>query len=502
MAVETPAWLDAEDLRRWRACERRFWLHRRRPSAPAPKDRDGADRMVSGPGAASALRASYPGLVVIDAPKDDADWQLAIARTEHHLLDVARQDESWALAGACLASDEDLRVRIDVVTRGTHGLRLFRRRHATAGTEADIDAVAAWLHVAARKGLRVQSAGLLLIDTGFVYPGHGMYAGLYREVDLTPVLGARPVSQWIVGMRRTQREALPAAPPGAPCGGCEQAEACALPAADQPIADAAESLEIIGRELAATLRAEGHTSLRDVPLARLANPRHRRAAQAVQRGRAVIDPGAAQALHALAGPPRWLRFETIGFAIPPWRGTQPYQALPFQWSCDGGTPSGSIVHHGFLAGPDADPRRAFAESLLAHLGEAGPLYAYNAGFERNRLRELAQRFDDLAPGLEALQARIVDLFVLLRDHAYHPAMAGSWSAKSVFAAFAPQAGAHEFECLHRGQRLTSPLEVYAASLQPGLEPPALAALREALHAHGRRHCDALRRLTLLLAAAR
>lgn len=493
------SWLDAEDLRRWRACERRFWLHRRQPQ-PAASARDGADRVVAGPGAAQALRASYPGVVTIPAPHDEAGWAAAIDATERLLIDVSQQDEGWALAGACLSSDDGLRVCIDLVTRGAHGLRLFRRRHATAGTEADVDTVAAWLHVAARNGLRVQSAGLLLVDTGFVYPGHGLYAGLYREVDLAPVLGTRPVPQWIVAMRRAAREALPAAPVGAPCGGCEQAGPCALPVADTPCADATTSLEIVGRELAATLRAEGHASLLDVPPGRLAQPRHRRAARAVQAGRAVIERGAAEALHTIDGPPRWLRFETIGFAIPPWSGTQPYQVLPFQWSCDAGTPTGSIAHSSFLAGPEGDPRRGFAEALLRELGDAGPLYAYNAGFERNRIRELAQRFDDLAPALDALLPRIVDLFMVLRDHAYHPAMAGSWSAKSVFRAFVPEAGAHEFRCALRGRPLASPLDAYAACLQRGLAPPDVAALREALRAHGRRHCEALRRLTLLLAA--
>lgn len=491
-------WLDAEDLRRWRACERRFWLHRRQPATPVAAQ-DGADRMVSGPGAAQALRASYPGLVSLPEPDDEAGWQAAIAGTERHLIDVARQDEAWALAGACLASDDGLRVRIDLVTRGAHGLRLWRRRHATAGSEADVDVVAAWLHVAARNGLRIQSAGLLLVDTGFVYPGHGLYAGLYREVDLAPVLGTRPVPEWIVAMRRVARQALPAAPAGAPCGTCEQAGPCALPAAETPCAEAEASLEIVGRELAASLRAEGHASLRDVPIERLPLPRQRRAARAVQTGRAVIDAGAAAALHAIAGPPRWLRFETIGFAIPPWSGTQPYQVLPFQWSCDAGTPTGSIAHSSFLAGAEGDPRRSFADSLLREMGDEGPVYAYNAGFERNRLRELAQRFDDLAAPLQALLARVVDLFTLLREHAYHPQMAGSWSAKSVFRAFAPGAGAHDFRCEWRGRVLASPLDVYAASLQRGLPPPAVAALREALRAHGQRHCAALRQLTLLLA---
>jgi hypothetical protein len=39
----------------------------------------------------------------------------------------------------------------------------------------------------------------------------------------------------------------------------------------------------------------------------------------------------------------------------------------------------------------------------------GPIFVYNAGFETARIRELAERFPDLAPHLLALNERVVDL---------------------------------------------------------------------------------------------
>jgi hypothetical protein len=502
--------LDEEDLRRWRACARRFWLHRHGGTeAAAPPDAEpGADRTVDGPGAAQALRASYPGLVSLAAPANDEQWQAAIDLTERLMVDIDAQDESWGVAGACFASDEGVRVRVDLLTRGPGGFRLFRVCHATAGSEADVDAVALWVHVLSRNALRVQSAGLMLIDTSFVYPGHGCYAGLYREVDLAPVLGTRAVGEWIVAMRRCERGALPAVPLGAPCGTtsaggglCEAFQACGLSAVEPALADPACSLDIVGRELAAQRRAEGFVDLRSVPLHRLTAARHRRAARAIKQGGPVLDAGAAAALRTLPGPQRWLRFETIGFAVPPWAGTQPYQAMPFQWSCGLMADDGSLRYSGFLAGPDGDPRRAFAASLVEQLGRDGPLFAYNAGFERNRIRELAQRFEDLAPALQALLPRIVDLFALLRDHYYHPAMAGSWSLRSVFKAIAADVGAHEFSLSWQGRHMRSPLEAYAASLERGVTALQVEPLRDALCRHGERHCAALRRITQILQQA-
>jgi hypothetical protein len=155
------------------------------------------------------------------------------------------------------------------------------------------------------------------------------------------------------------------------------------------------------------------------------------------------------------------------------------------------------VHDTFLAGANGDPRRAFAESLLQALGEDGPVFAYNAGFEINRIRELAQHADDLAAPLMALLPRIVDLFQVLRAHYYHPDMAGSWSAKSVFRAVAPDLRADRFDAAG----FDSPLQAFAASLRRDLDEASAQALRAALLAHGQRQTAALRRITALLKAA-
>ena len=114
-----------DDLRRWRSCVRRFWLQRHAPAEPLVLEPEhGTDRMVDGAGSPVALRASYPGLVSLPPPADEAGWQAALEATAQHLQDTIRQDEAWGLAGACLATDDGLRVRIDLVTRGAYGLRL------------------------------------------------------------------------------------------------------------------------------------------------------------------------------------------------------------------------------------------------------------------------------------------------------------------------------------------------------------------------------------------
>lgn len=484
-----------DDLTHWRTCPRDFWLRRHGlVTPPAPATPASSNQ---------SLRASFPLAAVIDRPDSDATWQQAIARTQLLLAQghLASQgagapcDEGRAILGACLQSNEGMRVRIDVLTAGPYGMRLFKVRFATVGDEADVDQVALWTHVAARNGLRIQSAGLLLVDTDFVYPGLGCYSGLLRETELMPVLGSRPIADWLIGMRRCERGRMPAIPAEAPChepNGCDLTQTCGTAHLARRLDDVAD-LHIVGRELAAELREMGHADVMSVPIDELPDERRRRAVRAVQQGQAILEPGIRAIMADLPCPRFFLRIDTIGFAVPIWSGTQPYQVMPFQWNCDIERQPGQVTQHAFLATAQGDPRRAFAASLIQTLGSTGCVFAYNAGFERNRLRELAEALPDLATPLAALQARIVDLYQLARAHYYHPGMCGSWSFKSLVRSMAPTSGADRFnwQDMHEAQ------EAFALSLQGRLPSAELNSLRLALLAYGQRQTLALREMVAL-----
>ena len=82
-------------------------------------------------------------------------------------------------------------------------------------------------------------------------------------------------------------------------------------------------------------------------------------------------------------------------------------------------------------------RAALAHALLNACGTAGPVFVYYKGFEAARIRELAKQFNKLSPALLALNARLVDLLPIARDHYYHPNQQGSWSIKAVLPAMVP-----------------------------------------------------------------
>ena len=94
-------------------------------------------------------------------------------------------------------------------------------------------------------------------------------------------------------------------------------------------------------------------------------------------------------------------------------------------------------HVEFLSLDGADPRRACAEALTA-LPQEGAVIAYNAGFERGVIVKLAAAFPDLAPALDTLAARLVDLLPVTRAHWYHRDQRGSWSIKAVLPTIAAE----------------------------------------------------------------
>lgn len=130
-------------------------------------------------------------------------------------------------------------------------------------------------------------------------------------------------------------------------------------------------------------------------------------------------------------------FETIQFAVPIWKGTRPYQQIPFQFSVHHLASTGELKQQAFLDLMGTDPSKAFAEALIAACGEHGPIFVYNAGFETARIRELSERFPHLAQALLSLNERIVDLLPVARNHYYHPSQKGSWSIKAVLPALCP-----------------------------------------------------------------
>ncbi len=160
-------------------------------------------------------------------------------------------------------------------------------------------------------------------------------------------------------------------------------------------------------------------------------------------------------LNTLSYPLYFLDFETMQQVIPQYKGTSPYDQIPFQYSLhyiehEGG----ELKHKEFLAESGVDPCRAIAERLCEDIPMNVCVTAYNKGFEYGRIRELARAFPDLATHLLNIESNIVDLLVPFQSgYYYNKAMGGSFSIKSVLPALFPNDPAlnyHNLEGVHNG----------------------------------------------------
>jgi hypothetical protein len=160
--------------------------------------------------------------------------------------------------------------------------------------------------------------------------------------------------------------------------------------------------------------------------------------------------------------------------LPILAGTRPWQQIPFQWSLHVQDRDGSVRHTEFLKADGTDPRRTFAEALLAAVGATGSIVVYNKGMESTRLRELARDLPDLADGLSALDARIVDLLPIVRQSCYHLDFHGSRSLKTVAPVLAPHLSYEEL-ALKAGMQAMQAYEVITDPSTPAVEREQLRA---------------------------
>ena len=320
--------------------------------------------------------------------------------------------------------------------------RLIEVKSASKVKDYHREDVAIQAYIAGAARVPLAAVALAHVDTSWVYPGGEDYRGLLHEEDVTAEAIARKkeVKAWIADAHAVLRKrAEPAICTGAHCTEpweCGYLDYCQSqePKVKYPVTWIPDQRT---KALKTHIENNNVTDMRKVP-DDLLNALQRRVKAQTLSGKPYFDAaGAAAALRAHKLPAYFLDFETISFAVPIWKGTRPYETIPFQFSVHRLSSTGKLEKDGFLDLSGTDPSRACAEALIRACGERGPVFAYKAGFERTQIQGLATRYPKLKRPLLAIAARLVDLHPITRDHYYHPNQQGNWSLKNVLPALAP-----------------------------------------------------------------
>lgn len=423
--------LSKSRLSAFEQCAKRLWLQVHEPHL-ASVDPGAEARFAAGHEVGAIACALVPGGRMVAA---DPDLSAALGET----ASLLRSGHRGPIFEAALEHDGVL-VRIDILEPdGEDAWRMAEVKSSTKLKDYHLGDLATQVWVARAAGLNISSTAVRHVDNSFVLQTEGEFKGLLKDtaadVEIKPFVAGR--ANLVAAARAVLEGAEPSVSTGAHCEApfpCEFAAHCQSsmpPGPEWPVS-------ILPNGGGKRWLEKGVSDLLDVDPAALPNAVHQRVHRATVTGEPFHDCDAArQAMAGWAYPHSWLDFETIAFAAPRWVGTRPYQQVPFQFSAHVEATDGPIVHHEFLSLDGKDPRRACAEALLG-LPTTGAVVAYNAGFERGCILDLAASFPDLAGGLRGLAERIVDLLPVTRACWYHRDQRGSWSIKAVLPTVAPE----------------------------------------------------------------
>lgn len=491
MSTQLPTALSKSKLMACRQCARRLWLEWHHPELCEVSAASQAAFETGHTVGAIARRLYDPKGNGLEIGRDaTASRRSALQQTAEALPRRLPLFEAGFEGGRAYAYAD---VLLPVGGKQGRSWRMVEVKSATAVKDYYRMDAAIQSYVARTAGLPLKGVAIAYVDKTWTYPGKEDYAGLLVEQDVTRDAAALEpeVVELVENAHATicmRKEPSVRTGPHCtspyPCGFLDHCKA-SEPVAEYPV-------EWIPRkqrkDLLAHLAQSGAIDMRQVP-DHLLNPQQQRVKQVTLSGKPYSDRrGAAERLRKDPYPHYFLDFETVQFAVPIWAKTRPYQKIPFQFSLHRRSASGEIRHYEFLDLSGNDPSRPLAEALVKACGVRGAIYAYNAGFEKGVLTDLARRFPTLRAALTQVCERIVDLYPIATDHYYHPDQQGSWSIKSVLPTLAPE---HDYGNLDGVQDGGMAMDAFHLAIASDTSAAERARIEQELLAYCRLDTEAL-----------
>lgn len=366
----------------------------------------------------------YPNGVFIEAESYEA--QKAYAAT----LEAIKNGANTIYEATFI--HDDVQVRIDILHRKNSKLNweLIEVKSSTGVEEVYFKDIGIQTWVATGAGIKIEKSKLMHINNQCTFPD---LSDLFTIVDVTDDIQEwmRDVPKKIASIRKVLSAASePQIDIGPHCSepyDCSLAGHCWKHVPEESIFD----LPRIGKK-AWELYEDGIIDLNDKKLLKLKlNATQKRVVEVTQSGKRYIDKSALKKeLSNWVGPLSYLDFETVGFAIPRYNKTRPYQQIPFQFSVQ--VESGSKLNaFEYLHDDVTDPRPPLIEALIKAIPNTGSVVSFNKGFESGKMKEMADCFPKYKKELQHIIDRLVDPLPIIRSAVYDKGFQGSFSIKKV-----------------------------------------------------------------------
>ncbi len=408
-------------------CHKKLWWEVHEPDAvELQPDKVLQDLFDQGRLVGQAARTRYPGGVLIDLPY--TAYAERIAATKAALASGAP-----AVFEASFSAD-GIFVAIDVLEKQGDGYRLIEVKASNSQKPEHIPDVAVQARVAAASGVNVTAAEVMHLNREFRNPDVG---DLFAHSDVTAPIAAfvGRVPEEIAHQRAMLAGPLPDVPIG---GQCFEPHECPFMARCWPHgADHIGHLAGVGPKKTVDYLARGITSIKHLPPSEKLNFTQKRQLKAMAENRLIVEPTLAKELEPFSGRLGFLDFETIIRAIPVWPGMAPWQQAAAQFSYHELQSDGTYTHSAFLAEGPEDARPKLAAVMVRATAKATRVAMYTS-FEKTRIRELQLAVPDLATELAALEAKLIDLYPVVKTCVYHPGFNGSFSLKDILTPLVPE----------------------------------------------------------------
>ena len=397
--------------------------------------------------------------------RDDSDKQKTFERGtfvgdlargyfgEYHLIDfdkgiadMLKQTKSLISENAetiCEASfsKANLFCSVDILHLENGKYDIVEVKSSTSVTDTYINDTAFQYHVLKESGVNLGNAYILHIDNTYVRKDELDIHGLFKLEDVTEkVMELLPDIP--ENINRIREEADVPEEPGTAISSrcvhpyeCPYRNYCHRDVPENSVFDVAR----LSKDKAYALYEDGIITFEDILKSRavLNAKQMRQVRSTVLDEEPTVDVEAIREfLDTLTYPMYFLDFETYQEAVPQFDDAKPYQQIPFQYSLHIRESRDSEEKHlEFLGTEGTDPRRALAERLCEDIPMNVCSLAYNMGFEKARIREMADIFPDLKDHLLNIAENMKDLMIpFQKQYYYSKALKGSYSIKYVLPA--------------------------------------------------------------------
>lgn len=444
-------------------CHKSLYLHKYHPELRDDLSESQEALFQSGTEVGELARDLFPGGVLISYECLSYDEQVAMTTAE-------MQKGTGAIYEAAFKYD-GIFFKADILNKAGERWGLYEVKSSTEVKDYHIDDVALQYYVLSAAGVPVSGVYLVHINNQYVRDGEIEVAKLFAIEDLTNIVRQKQdfVKEEIVKMREILKGDMPAVGIGPYCDypfTCDFRGYCWR---DIP-EDSVFRLGGRGIDKFAFYR-QGIVRLKDIPPDML-NEGQRKQAEAFLEKKELIDRDAVREfLDTIRYPLCFLDFETFMAAIPFYNNTRPYQQVPFQYSLHYLPREGArLEHYEFLAEPNVDPREELIKQLISEIPDNACVLAYNAQFEKDRLKELAEAFPKYRTEIEAVIENTVDLAIpFRRKDVYHWEMGGSYSQKVILPTLVPDLGYKDLEVTGGGMAMQAYFEMCGAQSRADLE---------------------------------